>query len=35
MCDVAILRSSFQVYNSNAKMVGLWLMRMIMNVDAW
>ena len=35
VCDVTILRSSFHVDNSNAKMVGLCLMRMIMKVDAW
>ena len=35
VCDVTILRSAFQIYNSNAKMVVLYLMRMIMKVDAW
>ena len=35
VCDVTILRSYFHVYNSNAKMVVLYLMRMIMKVDAW
>ena len=34
VCDVTILCSSFLVDNSNAKMVGLCLMRMIMKVDA-
>ena len=32
---VTIVCSSFHVDNSNAKMVGLCLMRMIMKVDAW
>ena len=35
VCDVTILCSSFQDDNSNAKMVGLFLMRMIMEIDAW
>ena len=35
VCDVTILCSSFHVENSNAKMVWLCLMRMIMKVDAW
>ena len=35
VCDVTILRSSFLVDNSNAKMDVLCLTRMIMNVDAW
>ena len=35
VCDVTILCSSFHVDNSNAQMVGLCLMRMIMKVDAW
>ena len=35
VCDVIMLRSSFRVDNSNAKMVGLCLMRKIMKVDAW
>ena len=34
VCDVTILCSSFHVDNSNAKVVGLSLMRMIMKVDA-
>ena len=33
--DVTILCSSYHVDNSNAKMLGLVLMRMIMKVDAW
>ena len=33
--DLTILGSSLQVDNSNTKMVGLCLMRMIMKVDAW
>ena len=35
VCDVTILRCSFQVDNSNAKMVGLSMMRMIMKNDIW
>ena len=35
VCDVTILRSSSHVDNSNAKVVGLCLTRMIMKVDAW
>ena len=35
VCVVTILCSSLHVYNSNAKMVGLSLMRVIMKVDAW
>ena len=35
VCDVKISCRSFLVKNSKAKVVGLCLMRMIMNVDAW
>ena len=35
VCEVTILCSSFHFDNSNDKMAGLCLMRMIMKVDAW